>query len=208
MIPGYPGGLKELPAWRMKELHPERVLEKAVWGMLPKNKLRWHRFQMLRVFAEEEHKHHAQAELATELPPHFKHHKKPEEKLPRDDDLAHLREFYVVKVQQTDQAIRADAVYIPTLKEEAKREKQIRRYINRRPTQVQDLPNFGEYVVDVHNEAIKPTHGFDDVQLVKEEVAEGRASGEEHTPAYRREIPEGYKLFPPAPNAPEGEKSH
>jgi len=205
---GYPGGLKELPAWRMRERHPERVLEKAVWGMLPKNKLRWHRFQMLRVYPDAEHQHHAQEPEAAALPPHFKHHEKPADKLPRDDDLAHLREFYVVKMQQTDDMLRADAVYVPTVKEELKKEKQVARYIRRRPFQVQDLPDFGEYVVDVHNEKVKLPYGFDDIADVQQEVAENRASGVESTPLLRKEkVKSSKKLFPPPPGDDEEGKS-
>lgn len=37
---GYPGGLKETPLKRLFKTKPEEVLKKAVYGMLPKNKLR------------------------------------------------------------------------------------------------------------------------------------------------------------------------
>ena len=37
---GYPGGLKEIPLKRLFKEKPEEVLKKAVYGMLPKNKLR------------------------------------------------------------------------------------------------------------------------------------------------------------------------
>jgi len=37
---GYLGNLKEIPLWMMMEKHPERVIELAVSGMLPKNRLR------------------------------------------------------------------------------------------------------------------------------------------------------------------------
>ena len=37
---GYPGGLKEIPLKRLFKTKPEEVLKKAVYGMLPKNKLR------------------------------------------------------------------------------------------------------------------------------------------------------------------------
>ena len=88
-----------MPAWRMREKHPERVLEKAVWGMLPKNKLRFHRFKLLRVYPDAEHKHHVQELSASPLPPHFKVHEKPPENLLlKEDSLAHLREHYVLKV--------------------------------------------------------------------------------------------------------------
>ena len=37
---GYPGGLKETPMEKLFKEKPQKILEKAVWGMLPKNKLR------------------------------------------------------------------------------------------------------------------------------------------------------------------------
>jgi large subunit ribosomal protein L13 len=47
---GYPGGLKEVPAWRMRERRPDSVLAKAVSGMLPKNRLRDPRLGRLKLF--------------------------------------------------------------------------------------------------------------------------------------------------------------
>jgi len=47
---GYKGHLKEIPLWRMLATHPERVLEAAVKGMLPKNKLRAERLKRLKLF--------------------------------------------------------------------------------------------------------------------------------------------------------------
>lgn len=47
---GYPGGLKSVPLERMRKEHPERIIEKAVWGMLPTNKLRDERIRRLRIF--------------------------------------------------------------------------------------------------------------------------------------------------------------
>merc|ERR1711991_1295679 len=52
---GWPGGLKEVPASDMIKKHPERVLYKAVNGMLPKNKLRKNYMRRLRLFVGEEH---------------------------------------------------------------------------------------------------------------------------------------------------------
>lgn len=49
---GYPGGLKEIPARRMKEQKPEVIIREAVLGMLPKNKLRAHRAKKLRVYRD------------------------------------------------------------------------------------------------------------------------------------------------------------
>lgn len=37
---GYPGGLKEIPMETLFKRNPREVLRKAIWGMLPKNKLR------------------------------------------------------------------------------------------------------------------------------------------------------------------------
>jgi len=57
---GYPGGLKEIPLRRMLQTHPERVIEKAVWGMLPKNRLGRRMLKKLKVYAGPEHPHQAQ----------------------------------------------------------------------------------------------------------------------------------------------------
>lgn len=39
---GYPGGLKEIPLKKIEEKNPKRIFINAVYGMLPKNKLRKH----------------------------------------------------------------------------------------------------------------------------------------------------------------------
>jgi len=57
---GYPGGLKQESARRMFESRPERLIEEAVLGMLPKNKLRKRMAKRLRVYAGAEHPHRAQ----------------------------------------------------------------------------------------------------------------------------------------------------
>ena len=57
---GYPGHLKEVSAGRMLETHPERVIEHAVRGMLPKSKLGRSLLQKLKVYAGEKHPHEAQ----------------------------------------------------------------------------------------------------------------------------------------------------
>jgi len=49
---GYPGGLKEVPAKRVRETKPEWVVREAVLGMLPKNKLRARRAKKLRVYRD------------------------------------------------------------------------------------------------------------------------------------------------------------
>jgi large subunit ribosomal protein L13 len=57
---GHPGGLRDVPLSRMMERHPERVIEKAVKGMLPKNTLGRAMGRKLKVYAGPEHPHEAQ----------------------------------------------------------------------------------------------------------------------------------------------------
>jgi large subunit ribosomal protein L13 len=57
---GYPGGQRSLTATEMKSKHPERVIEKAVKGMLPKNKLGAELFRNLKVYVGESHDQEAQ----------------------------------------------------------------------------------------------------------------------------------------------------
>ena len=56
----YPGNLKEIPYARMLERTPERIIELAVRGMLPKNKLGRKMLTRLKVYAGPEHPHSAQ----------------------------------------------------------------------------------------------------------------------------------------------------
>jgi large subunit ribosomal protein L13 len=56
----YPGNLKEIPYARMQERQPERIIELAVKGMLPKNKLGRQMLKRLKVYAGAEHPHAAQ----------------------------------------------------------------------------------------------------------------------------------------------------
>ncbi len=57
---GYPGGLTAVSLAKMLATHPERVLEAAVRGMLPKNKLGKAMFKKLKVYAAATHPHAAQ----------------------------------------------------------------------------------------------------------------------------------------------------
>ena len=57
---GYPGGLKEMNYQRFIEKAPEKVILKAVKGMLPKNKLGRQMLKKLRVYKGSEHPHQAQ----------------------------------------------------------------------------------------------------------------------------------------------------
>jgi large subunit ribosomal protein L13 len=57
---GYPGGLKSISFDKLIEKAPERVLQSAVKGMLPKNSLGRKMFSKLKVYAGESHPHAAQ----------------------------------------------------------------------------------------------------------------------------------------------------
>ena len=57
---GFPGGLKEVSFQRMLAKHPERIIEKAVKGMLPKNTLGRAMNRKLKVYAGPVHPHEAQ----------------------------------------------------------------------------------------------------------------------------------------------------
>jgi large subunit ribosomal protein L13 len=57
---GFPGGLKTKPLGEMRATFPNRLIEKAVYNMLPKNKLRQHRMTRLKVYAGAEHTHQSQ----------------------------------------------------------------------------------------------------------------------------------------------------
>ncbi len=61
---GYPGGLTETGARKMRETRPERMLELAVSGMLPKTKLGKQMYRKLKVYAGENHPHQAQKPAA------------------------------------------------------------------------------------------------------------------------------------------------
>lgn len=57
---GYPGGVKLLTYQQMKDKHPERIVEFAVKGMLPKNKLGRKLGSKLKVYVGADHPHAAQ----------------------------------------------------------------------------------------------------------------------------------------------------
>jgi large subunit ribosomal protein L13 len=57
---GYPGGLKQTSAGKMLKDHPEKVLQYAVRGMLPKNSLGRRMLKKLKVYAGGDHCHEAQ----------------------------------------------------------------------------------------------------------------------------------------------------
>lgn len=58
---GYIGGIKAKTARSMMDKQPEKIIEKAVWGMLPKNTLGKQMLSKLKVYKGAEHPHKAQA---------------------------------------------------------------------------------------------------------------------------------------------------
>ena len=64
---GYPGGLKEISAGKLLQTRPERVIESAVAGMLPKNSLGRKLITKLKVYAGPEHPHAAQRPEVLEI---------------------------------------------------------------------------------------------------------------------------------------------
>lgn len=57
---GYPGGIKEISFDKLQASHPERILERAVKGMLPKNPLGRDMYRKLKIYVGGEHPHEAQ----------------------------------------------------------------------------------------------------------------------------------------------------
>jgi len=57
---GYPGGLRSTAYGELLEKDPRRAIEKAVWGMLPKNRLSRQLLTKLKVYAGPNHPHQAQ----------------------------------------------------------------------------------------------------------------------------------------------------
>lgn len=64
---GFPGGIKDARLEEVREKFPERIIENAVKGMLPKNKLSPDRMARLKVFVGQEHSHAAQKPQKVEV---------------------------------------------------------------------------------------------------------------------------------------------
>jgi len=64
---GYPGGLKEIDYGSLMQKKPEKIIEAAVKGMLPHNRLGAAMFKKLKVYRGSEHPHQAQQPEAREL---------------------------------------------------------------------------------------------------------------------------------------------
>ena len=57
---GYPGGLSSVPYGELLDKDPRKAVEKAVWGMMPKNRLGRAMLKKLKVYAGPDHPHKAQ----------------------------------------------------------------------------------------------------------------------------------------------------
>ena len=64
---GYPGGLREVTAQKQLQKHPERILEAAIHGMLPKTKMGRKMGKKLKVYAGTDHPHKAQQPEALDI---------------------------------------------------------------------------------------------------------------------------------------------
>ena len=64
---GYPSGLRRIPYEKLMREHPERVVRKAIRGMLPKNRLGRQMIRKLKVYAGPDHPHVAQKPQALEI---------------------------------------------------------------------------------------------------------------------------------------------
>ncbi|MEJ2108106.1 MAG: 50S ribosomal protein L13 [Acidiferrobacteraceae bacterium] len=64
---GFPGGIKGAPLAEMRATHPERILESAVRGMLPKNALGRAMIKKLKIYSGPEHRHAAQQPKTLEI---------------------------------------------------------------------------------------------------------------------------------------------
>jgi large subunit ribosomal protein L13 len=64
---GYPGGLVSLGARKMRATRPTRMVEDAIFGMLPKTKLGKQMIRKLRVYAGDKHPHSAQKPQAIQV---------------------------------------------------------------------------------------------------------------------------------------------
>ena len=64
---GYPGGLTATPVGQLLEKDARKVVERAVWGMLPKNKLGRQMMKKLKVYSGPTHPHQAQKAVPFEI---------------------------------------------------------------------------------------------------------------------------------------------
>ncbi len=64
---GFPGGLVERTLQRVRSTRPQRMVENAIFGMLPKSKMGKQMYRKLNVYAGDKHPHMAQKPVAKEV---------------------------------------------------------------------------------------------------------------------------------------------
>ena len=64
---GYPGGIKSITFDKLRDKAPERIIEKAVKGMLPKNPLGRAMYRKLKVYGGSDHPHAAQQPISLDI---------------------------------------------------------------------------------------------------------------------------------------------
>ncbi len=64
---GWPGGIRNISRGKMQDENPTKLVEKTVWGMVPKTKLGRQIFSKLKVYAGSEHPHEAQMPTALDI---------------------------------------------------------------------------------------------------------------------------------------------
>ena len=64
---GYPGGLKHIPYSELMANRPEKVLRRAVWGMLPRTALGRRQIRSLKIYRDADHPHSAQSPATLKL---------------------------------------------------------------------------------------------------------------------------------------------
>jgi len=108
---GYPGGLKEALARKWLGRFPERILQKAVSGMLPKNRLRHVRLDRLKIFSGPEHPHHEQLAHSI-MPPYIARSLRDTLRKPMILDPAEHRD-YVLTVKDTPEQFEMTVEHAP-----------------------------------------------------------------------------------------------
>jgi large subunit ribosomal protein L13 len=98
----YPGGLKELTAEQVRARDPQKLLQHAVRGMLPRNKMRQPRMSRLKCYEGPDHPHAAQFGLKVS-PPAPDVHPKWEDVVPDDPQYKALYDYWTKVRGQADE---------------------------------------------------------------------------------------------------------
>lgn len=135
---GYPGGLKSRTYAQMMEKFPERVLEQAIWGMLPKGPLGKQMFRHLKVYKHANHPHKSQ--IASTLTAQAAR-KAAQAELPTTErKIARLRPLSVPQVLETDAEPKAKRVLTPASAAARAAKSRVRGTTPAAPAEVEETP--------------------------------------------------------------------